>query len=103
MVLKKLAKIGCYLTNFFPTLNCLTFTLFLLESDANRDAAKRDGQHLNNKLNELTEETRVREKDFQMAIDDARRNEMKSLEKIKNLENLLDNRSQVRTSISTFN
>lgn len=68
---------------------------FHLESEQGRESRKREVDQLNNKLTDLIDDVRVREKDFQMAVDDARRNEIKSTDKVKNLENLLDNVNQV--------
>ena len=74
--------------------------VFVLPIDAEnvRELHKRDIEQLNNKLSDLNEQLRIRDKDYQMTIDDARKNEMKSFEKLKNLENLLDNANQVNTS-----
>lgn len=76
--------------------------VFVLPIDAEnaRESHKRDIEQLNNKLSDLNEELRIREKDYQMTIDDARKNEIKSFEKLKNLENLLDNANQVNTYCS---
>ena len=68
---------------------------FYIESEAERDSMKREVQNFNKKLLEQTEGNRIREKEMQVAIDDSRRNEMKSLEKVKNLENVLENSDQV--------
>ena len=76
--------------------------VFVLPIDAEnvRESHKRDIEQLNNKLSDINEELRIREKDYQMTIDDARKNEIKSFEKLKNLENLLDNANQVNNSFS---
>lgn len=72
-------------------INCI----FVLESESIRDAAKREANQLSNKMADYNENARVKEKDLQLAVDDAKRNEMKAAEKVKNLENLLDNLNQV--------
>lgn len=76
--------------------------VFVLPIDAEnvRESHKRDIEQLNNKLSDLNEELRIREKDYQMTIDDSRKNEIKSFEKLKNLENLFDHANQVNTYCS---
>ena len=72
----------------------------LAEIDGAREVARREGQQLARKLNDHEEDYRVREKDFQMAVDDARKGEGKAQEKVKNLENLLENSNQVKALLN---
>lgn len=68
----------------------------VLDSEGGREAAKRDGQTLNSKLQEVMEELRMRDKELTTTTEDSRRNEGKAMEKLKNLENLLENANQVK-------
>ena len=72
----------------------------LAEIDGAREVARREGQQLARKLNDHEEDYRVREKDFQMAVDEAMKGEGKAQEKVKNLENLLENANQVNPFLS---
>ena len=47
------------------------------------------------RLHDVEEDFRVREKDYQMALEEARKAEAKAVDKVKNLENLLENANQV--------
>lgn len=67
----------------------------LAEVDGAREVSKREMQQLSRKFSDFEEDTRIREKDFQMAVEDARKSEGKAQEKVKNLENLLENSNQV--------
>ena len=66
----------------------------LVESDGQKEAAKREIQNLGRKMAEQDEDNRVREKDYSSALDETRRAEQKALDKVKNLENILDNSNQ---------
>ena len=66
----------------------------LVESDGQREAAKREIQHLTRRIGEAEEDTRVREKDLSTALEESRRGEIKAQDKVKNLENILDNATQ---------
>ena len=69
------------------------------ESETARETAKREAQSLGGKLQEVGEELRMREKELTLTNEDARKNENKNGEKLKNLENLLDNVNQVSIKI----
>lgn len=66
----------------------------LVETDGQKEAAKREIQNLNRKMAELEEDTRIREKDMSSSLDESRRGEMKNMEKVKNLENVIENCNQ---------
>lgn len=66
----------------------------LVESDGQKEGAKREIQNLTRKFAEMEEDNRVKEKDFSAALDEAHRAEQKANDKVKNLENLLENASQ---------
>lgn len=66
----------------------------LVESDGQKEAAKREIQNQNRKIAEMDEDNRMREKDYGAALDESRRAEQKSLDKVNNLENILDNTNQ---------
>ena len=72
--------------------------LTFLESDHNCDSSRREINQLNRKIQDLDEEHRIREKDLQMAVDEARTGESKSQDKVKNLENVVENYVQVSVS-----
>ena len=67
----------------------------LAEIDGAREVARREGQQLARKLADNDEDFRVKEKDYLMALEEARKGEAKAQEKVKNLENLLENANQV--------
>ena len=67
----------------------------LAEVDGAREVSRRETQQLSRKLADYEEDFRIKEKDYQMAVDDARKAEGKAEEKVKNLENLLENSNQV--------
>lgn len=73
----------------------------LAEVDGLKEVARREAQQLSRKLADYEEDFRIKEKDYQMATDDARKAEGKSQEKVKNLENLLENANQVCNSIDS--
>ena len=70
----------------------------LAEVDGAREVSRREGQQLARRLADFEEDFRLKEKDYQMAVDDARKALGKSQEKVKNLENLLENSNQVNAS-----
>ena len=54
---------------------------------------------MTNKLNEISEDYRMRVKDLSMAVDEAKKRELKLTEKLKNLENVFDHSNQVSYGI----
>ena len=67
----------------------------LVESEGQKEGAKREIQNLTRKLTETEEDNRVREKDFNAALDEAHRAEQKSADKVrkKNVQCTLSFRS----------
>ena len=63
----------------------------MVETEANREALRKELANMQRKFAEFEDEVRVREKDFSMAIDDGRRNERKINEDRRNLEITLEN------------
>ena len=55
----------------------------LVESEGQKEGAKREIQNLTRKLTETEEDNRVREKDFNAALDEAHRAEQKSADKVR--------------------
>lgn len=66
----------------------------LADTDSAKETAKREVQLLKRKLADLDEEMRGKEKEFQSSINTLRRAEQKAAEKVRNLENLLENANQ---------
>ena len=63
----------------------------VVETEANREALRKELANMQRKFAEFEDEVRVREKDFAMALEDSRRNERKLAEDRHNLEIALDN------------
>ena len=63
----------------------------VVETEANREALRKELANMQRKFAEFEDEVRVREKDFAMALEDSRRNERKLNEDRHNLELTLDN------------
>ena len=74
----------------------------LAEVDGARENLRREAQQLSRKLADYEDDFRIKEKDYQMVIDDSRKTEAKAQEKVKNLENLLENATQVFAFVSLF-
>lgn len=66
----------------------------LVDTDNAKETTIREVALLKRRLSELDEELRVKEKEFQMNIDAVRRAEQKAVDKIHNLENMLEHTSQ---------
>ncbi len=63
----------------------------VVETEANREALRKELANMQRKMAEFEEEVRVREKDFNMALEDGRRTERKLAADRHNLEISLDN------------
>ena len=74
----------------------------LAEVDGARENLRREAQQLSRKLADYEDDFRIKEKDYQMVIDDSRKTEAKAQEKVKNLENLLENATQVFAFVFFF-
>ena len=57
----------------------------LVETEGQKEGAKREIQNLTRKFAEMEEDNRVKEKDFTAALDEAHRAEQKATEKVKSL------------------
>ena len=57
----------------------------LVETEGQKEGAKREIQNLTRKFAEMEEDNRVKEKDFSAALDEAHRAEQKATEKVKSL------------------
>ena len=63
----------------------------LVETEAGREALRKELANLQRKFAEFEDESRLREKDFQLALEDSRRGERKLDDQRRNLEISLDN------------
>ena len=82
-------------TSTYLSVNSIIFLYVFPDSESARETAKREVQSLTNKLQDTNEELHMREKELAVTSEDAKRNDSKAIEKLKNLENLLDNANQV--------
>ena len=56
----------------------------IVESEGQKEGAKREIQNLTRKFAEMEEDNRVKEKDFNAALDEAHRAEQKAADKVQN-------------------
>ena len=62
----------------------------IVETESARETIRKDAANLQRRYNELEEELRLREKDYQMALDDARNTERKLSDKLRVTETSLE-------------
>ena len=63
----------------------------MVETEASREAVRKELANLQRKMGELIDESRLKEKDYQMALEDSRRSERKLADQGRNLEINLEN------------
>ena len=63
----------------------------VVETEASREALRKDLANLQRKMAELIDEARLKEKDYQLALEDSRRSERKLDDNRRNLELALEN------------
>ena len=63
----------------------------MVETEASREALRKDLANLQRKMAELIDESRMKEKDYQLALEDSRRAERKLEDNKRNLEMVLEN------------
>ena len=63
----------------------------VVETEASREALRKDLANLQRKMAELIDESRMKEKDYQLALEDSRRAERKLEDNRRNLEMVLEN------------
>lgn len=63
----------------------------VVETEASREALRKDLANLQRKMAELIDEARMKEKDYQLALEDSRRSERKLDDNRRNLEIALEN------------
>lgn len=63
----------------------------MVETEASREAVRKELANLQRKMGELIDESRLKEKDYQMALEDSRRAERKLEDQRRNLEINMEN------------
>lgn len=61
-----------------------------METEAERESARKDAQNLTRRFGDLEEELRLKEKDYAMSVDEARSAERRISERLRTTENALD-------------
>ncbi len=69
----------------------ISHPLQVVETESGRESIRKEAQNLQRRYTELEEELRLKEKDFQMALEEARSTERKIIEKLRVTEVTLEN------------
>ena len=69
----------------------MTCCLQVVETEASREALRKELANLQRKMSELEDEARLKERDYQLALEDAHRMEKKMDDQRRNLEISLEN------------
>lgn len=105
-MIEKISSAFCFAWCFFPIIYfviCTKHALLLhkntvficinkvVETEASREAVRKELANLQRKMGELIDESRLKEKDYQMALEDSRRAERKLEDQRRNLEINMEN------------
>ena len=74
-----------------PNITLFLLLLKLVETEASREALRKELANMQRKMAEMEDDFRIKEKDYQMALEDGRRVECRLEDQRRNLEIALEN------------